>query len=83
MRKERKMKNLVIGLGIFLSGCGLAIATISPITLKGKGDGCKRRIGNDGIWTQTYKNDVYGTVHGTFEQTLTYSGKQGNVIKIF
>lgn len=34
-------------------------------------------------FTETYKNDVYGTVLSTFEQTLTYSGKQGNVIKIF
>src|SRR3989339_172345 len=34
-------------------------------------------------WTQTYKNDVYGTINGTFVQTLTYSGKQGKVIKIF
>jgi hypothetical protein len=33
--------------------------------------------------TESVNNDVYGTVLGTFERTLTYSGRQGSVIKIF
>jgi hypothetical protein len=32
--------------------------------------------------TEERKNDVYGTVLSKFESTLTYSGKEGTVIKI-
>lgn len=34
------------------------------------------------IVTNIVKNDVYGTILNKSESTLTYSGKQGNVIKI-
>jgi hypothetical protein len=77
------MKTIVIVLAIVLSGCGLANSHYLTYNFE-KGAVMVANIGSEMmLWTDTYKNDVYGTIQGTFERALTYSGKQGNVIKIF
>ncbi|MBI4548433.1 MAG: hypothetical protein HY707_10655 [Ignavibacteriae bacterium] len=73
----------IVSLPIVLLGCGLANSHY--LTYNFEKD--KVMVANVGAemlnWTEMYKNDVYGTVLGTFAQTLTYSGKQGQVIKVF
>lgn len=70
-------------ISIFFTGCGLANSHYITYNFEKE----RVMVANVGAemlnWTETYKNDVYGTILGTFEQTLTYSGKQGTVIKIF
>lgn len=34
-------------------------------------------------WTESLKNDVYGTVLNGMEHTMTYSGREGSVLKIY
>lgn len=74
---------LIFAFSILLVGCGLANSHYLTYNFEKE----KVMVANVGAemlnWTETYKNDVYGTVLGTFEQTLTYSGKQGMIIKIF
>ena len=70
-------------LAFIFTGCGLANSNY--ITYNFEKD--KVMVANVGAemmnWTETRMNDVYKNVLATFEQTLTYSGKQGSVIKIF
>ena len=72
-----------LSFSILFFGCGLANSYYVTYNF----DKDKVMVANVGSemlnWTETYKNDVYGTIIGTFVQTLTYSGKQGMVIKIF
>ena len=34
-------------------------------------------------WTESQKNDVYGNVLSGMEHTLTYSGREGSILKIY
>ena len=75
-----------IALGILLSaatGCGLANSRY--INYDFARDTEKTTpVGSPMItWSNVYKNDVYGNELSNFEQTLTYSGKDGSVIKVF
>jgi uncharacterized protein (UPF0333 family) len=68
---------------VFLTGCGLANSYYLTYNFE-KDKVMVATVGSEMMnWTVVYKNDVYGTVKGTFVQTLTYSGKQGDVIKIY
>ncbi len=68
---------------VLLDGCGMANSYY--LTYNFEQDKVMiATVGSEMMnWTETYKNDVYGTIIGTFEQTLTYSGKQGMILKIF
>jgi len=74
---------LLLGCAIFMTGCGLANSYYLTYNFT-KGEVQTATVGSEMLnWTLTYKNDVYGTILGTATQSLTYSGKQGMVIKIF
>ena len=82
-RKGTSMKAFAICFAIIFSGCGLANSYYLTYNFE-KDKVMVSTVGAEMMtWTEVYKNDVYGTVRGTFEMSLTYSGKQGNVIKIF
>jgi len=75
--------SMTISFVLILSGCGLANSYY--LTYNFEKD--KVMVANVGAemmtWEEVYKNDVYGTVRGTFTTSLTYSGKHGMVLKIF
>ncbi|MCJ7647461.1 MAG: hypothetical protein MUP85_02500 [Candidatus Lokiarchaeota archaeon] len=74
---------VIISFSVLFSGCGLANSHYLTYNFE-KDKVMVANVGSEMLnWTETYKNDVYGTILGTFVQTLTYSGKQGKVIKIF
>jgi uncharacterized protein (UPF0333 family) len=80
------MKSVFLLLAIapmFLTGCGLANSYYLTYNFE-KDSVMVATVGSEMMnWTTIYKNDVYQTVQGTFVTTLTYSGKQGNVLKIY
>jgi hypothetical protein len=73
----------IVIISVVFSGCGLANSYYLTYNFE-KDKVMVANVGSEMLnWTETYKNDVYGTIKGTFVQTLTYSGKQGKVIKIY
>jgi hypothetical protein len=77
------MKNLLVALAVILSGCWLVNS--SYITYNFEKDVVMvANVGSEMLnWTETNKNDINGVANASFEQTLTYSGKQGTALKIF
>jgi len=85
-RKEVNMKSLILLLAvtpILLAGCGYANSYYLTYNFE-KDKVMVATVGSEMMnWTEIYKNDVYGNIIGSFVMTLTYSGKQGNILKIY